>query len=447
MKEIPKSPSEKILNSKFLAVLLLTFILFFGLITVFYYNFLSLSPYQKVVSGEDPELLENQSGSSSIMHRIVTQEKENEGSQKALGSFDDGIAETTESTDTETETGDIYSVRLSIANTVPIKTVKVQEVSPVYIVPGGQAIGILLQTNGVTVVGQSPVILEDGQAVYPAKDAGIEIGDFIISLNGQKVNTNKEVAQLIDNIGKNGQSLHVKLLRANKEYELDITPIFCTDSKNYRIGIYVRDNTAGVGTLTFYEPQTGKYGALGHEISDLNGKGSTNYDKGSIVRANIQGIKIGEKGSPGEKIGSFIGGKWRGSIEKNCRLGIFGRIDQEISNPFFAHNIQVALTEQVELGNAEIFTVLQGEKIEKFSIKIVKILPNYRSSGKGMIIEITDPDLLKKTGGIIQGMSGSPIIQNNRLVGAVTHVFVNNPQKGYACFAEWMLSEAGIIDE
>jgi stage IV sporulation protein B len=445
MKEILNLSNKYSKKNKFIAFLLLSFVLFFGVITVSYYDFLSLSPYQEVVSGEKPQHLEDNNDNSPVFSGLITKVKDKSETKTALGSFDDGIAETTEyAANPSSEAVDSYQVSLTIAGSVPIKTVTVQEVNPVYVVPGGQAIGVLLQTKGVTVVGQSPVILEDGHAIYPAKDAGIEIGDFIISINGKSVNNNKEVAQLINDAGQNGQIVKIKLQRDGKEYNLELKPLFCTDSNNYRIGIYVRDNTAGVGTLTFYEPQSHKYGALGHEISDLDGSGDGEYDEGTIVRASIQGIKIGEKGVAGEKIGTFIGGEWHGDIEKNSKLGVFGTLEQPISNPYFDSLIQVALTDQVELGDAEIYTVLHGEKIEKFSIKIVKILPNYRSSGKGMIIEITDPNLLSQTGGIIQGMSGSPIIQNNRLVGAVTHVFVNDPQKGYACFSEWMVAEAGL---
>ncbi|MGI6360863.1 MAG: SpoIVB peptidase [Bacillota bacterium] len=415
------------------AVVILILITFLSVLSITCYDFLSLAPYQQVSVGE-------QSLAEKSNAPLKTQISSKKGSQQALGNDATG-----QKSSSNPEAGDKYDVELFLGESIPLKKVTIQEIDPVYVIPGGQAVGVLLQTNGVTVVGQSPVIKENDEALYPAKEAGLEIGDFITSINGTKVNSNQEVADLINDVGTKGEKLTINLIRDKKEQQIIMTPAFCSDSKSYRIGIYVRDNTAGVGTMTFYEPQSGKYGALGHEVSDLDGKGTTEHDKGIIVKATIQGIRMSTKDITGEKIGSFMKGPWRGSIEKNCKLGVFGRLKEGLENPFFTQALPVALADQVELGDAEIYTVLEGEKIEKFSIKIVKILPNYRSSGKGMIIEVADPSLLQRTGGIIQGMSGSPIIQNDHLVGAVTHVFINKPHKGYACFAEWMLEEADLL--
>ncbi|MEG1501646.1 MAG: SpoIVB peptidase, partial [Clostridiales bacterium] len=277
-------------------------------------------------------------------------------------------------------------------------------------------------------------------AIYPAKDSGFETGDFIIKINDISVNNNQQVAEIIDKAGKMDMKLNVKYIRNGEAKTTEIKALYCEDTKSYRTGLYIRDNTAGVGTLTFYDPVSGKYGALGHMISDLQDK-STNKALGSIVRANIQGIKIGRKGVPGEKMGVFVGGSWQGSIEKNTNFGIFGSLDKEMKSDFYPQALPIALIDQVKEGPAKILTVINGEKIEEYDINIMKILPNHKASGKGMVIEVTDERLLSQTGGIVQGMSGSPIIQNGRLIGAVSHVFINDPMKGYGCFAFWMMEE------
>jgi len=172
-----------------------------------------------------------------------------------------------------------------------------------------------------------------------------------------------------------------------------------------------------------------------------------NREKGRIVKADIQGIKPGKKGEPGEKIGIFNGDELRGNIEINSHFGIFGRLNKPLDNPYYKNGIPIALSNQIKEGPAEIITVISGDKLEKFDIRILRVLPQHQPTGKGLVIQITDPRLLKATGGIIQGMSGSPIIQEGKLVGAVTHVFVNDPTKGYGCLAEWMLLEAGIVQK
>ena len=211
--------------------------------------------------------------------------------------------------------------------------------------------------------------------------------------------------------------------------------------KRYRIGLYVRDGVVGVGTLTFWDPQTREYAALGHIIIDADTRQDIKVLSGQIVSASVQSIKPGRPGRPGEKIGVFDSdGTIRGNIIKNTGYGIFGRIDEEISNPLHRYSMEVGYAHQVKKGKAQIYTVINGNDIEAFDIIIEKVYPE-RQNGKGMVIRVTDQRLLNVTGGIIQGMSGSPIVQNNRIVGAVTHVFLNDPQRGYGVFMDNMLSE------
>jgi stage IV sporulation protein B len=207
------------------------------------------------------------------------------------------------------------------------------------------------------------------------------------------------------------------------------------------LGIFIEDPAAGVGTLTFYDPFTKRFAGLGHHIAKFPGSGGVSFQQGEIIYASIQGIKMGTPGEPGEKIGvcsskSMVIGR----IDKNSRFGIYGRLTKNFIDPL-TKPIPIAYSSQIKEGGAEIYTVIKGRKVEKFKIMVIKVFRQNEPRDKGMILKVTDPFLLKQTGGIIQGMSGSPIIQDGRLIGAVTHVFVNDPTKGYGVMAEWMNNE------
>lgn len=429
-------------TARILPSLLLFSIMILSGLTISYYDVLCLSPYQTVFHGESLAIPQaNQL--TSLLPQVSSKQKLPSSAENIAQVAAQGGSHLVEPAQTNAAPSD-YELRLT-AGIVPLKSLKVEEIEPRQVVAGGHSIGILLQTEGVTVVGHSAVINEQGAAIYPAKENGLKVGDFVTDINGKGIHTNAQIRDLIDELGQKGETCTVRFIRDNVRQETKIQPLYCTDSHSFRIGLYVRDNTAGVGTLTFYDPQSGAYGALGHMVSDLQ-HGVEGEEKGMIVRAAIQGVKSGAKGNPGEKLGVFIGSDWQGSIETNGEFGIFGRLEQEVSNDYLPQTLPVALPEQVQTGPARIFTVIEGEKIQTFDIEIIKTMPNYKSSGKGMIIKITDERLLEATGGIVQGMSGSPIVQNGKLVGAVTHVFINDPSRGYACFAQWMLEEAHLND-
>ncbi|HHU33267.1 MAG TPA: SpoIVB peptidase [Clostridia bacterium] len=338
-----------------------------------------------------------------------------------------------------------YNIDMKLFGLIPLKSVSIDVVPKVHVVPGGHSIGVLMRSKGVMVVGYSPIITENGEKKYPAKEAGIEIGDIIISINDEIVTTDGEAANLIDKLGAENKPMNLKIKRQEKYFTLTLNPQYCSETKRNRVGLYIRDSAAGVGTLTFYEPKSGMYGALGHIIADPETSNQIKLGEGRIINASIQGINQGERGRPGEKIGTFIDNtNLSGNIQKNTPLGIFGKLDVPIKNSYYPDLIPVAFANLVKEGPAEILTVVEDEKIEKFEIIIEKVNTQQRPDTKGLIIRITDPKLLEITGGIIQGMSGSPIIQNGQLVGAVTHVFVNDPTRGYGVLAEWMLIEAGI---
>lgn len=337
-------------------------------------------------------------------------------------------------------------VRLSLFGLIPVRDMQVSVVPEIKVVPGGQSIGVLLHSQGVIVVGRSTVMDESGNRVSPAYDAGIKDGDVIMKIDGETVRSDSQVSEMVARNGAAGQVLTMEVKRNEEVFTVKVNPVFCKETLRHRVGLMIRDTAAGVGTLTFYEPKSMIYGALGHVITDIGTTRPVELSDGKIVGASVQGIHRGKRGQPGEKIGMFQGDRQvSGTITRNTKLGIYGGLQKALENQAINEPIPVATLGQIHEGEAEILTVLQGEKVEKFSVEIIKVNPTARQDGKGLVIKITDQRLLEQTGGIIQGMSGSPIVQDNRLAGAVTHVFVNDPTKGYGVPAEWMLWEAGIL--
>ncbi|WP_366922434.1 SpoIVB peptidase [Metallumcola ferriviriculae] len=336
-------------------------------------------------------------------------------------------------------------LNLKLFGIIPLRQMTVNVVAQNKVYPGGQSIGVMLQAQGVSIVGYSPVKGHDDRNHFPAKEAGVEIGDQIISINGVQVATDKEAARVIDKAGDSKLPVEMILKRNDRKIEVSIAPEYCKETERYRIGLFIRDSAAGVGTLTFFEPNSKTYGALGHVIIDAETNKQIDLGHGKVVSAAVHGIQQGKKGQPGEKIGIFQEKGIRGNIEKNTTVGIFGEMSKIPENPYFDSPLPVALVNQIQPGSATVYTVVDGNKIERFSIEIERVMPYNRIEGKGMVIRINDPKLLSITGGIIQGMSGSPIVQNGKLVGAVTHVFINDPTRGYAVPAEWMLNETESI--
>ncbi|MDO4732164.1 MAG: SpoIVB peptidase [Bacillota bacterium] len=310
-----------------------------------------------------------------------------------------------------------------------------------YAIPGGQSIGVLLSTDGVTVVGFSPAVSSDGSFCNPAEDADLVAGDFITSVNGEQVLCNGDLSRIVSKAGAEGKNCSIVYLRNGTQRKTILKPVFCQDTKSWRIGLYVRDNVCGVGTLSFYDAKEKKFAALGHEVEDIQ-HDAAGESIGSVIRASVQSIRAADSGNPGEKMGSFLQEEWQGEIFLNGRFGVYGVMNTMPEYSRSEAALPIAFPDEVESGPAEIYTVLEGEKIESFNVNIIKTLESHKSSGHGMILEITDERLIEKCGGIVQGMSGSPIIQNGFLVGSVTHVFIDDPLHGYGCFASWMLEEA-----
>ncbi|MEC1290874.1 SpoIVB peptidase [Bacillus mojavensis] len=326
----------------------------------------------------------------------------------------------------------------------PIKKTKVQVLPDLKVIPGGQSIGVKLHSVGVLVVGFHQINTSEGKK-SPGESAGITAGDIIIEMNGQKIEKMNDIAPFIQKAGKTGESLDLLIKRDKQKIKTKLIPQKDEAEGKYRIGLYIRDSAAGIGTMTFYEPKTKKYGALGHVISDMDTKKPIVVEDGEIVKSTVTSIEKGTGGNPGEKLARFSSErKTIGDINRNSPFGIFGTLHQPIKNKISDKALPVAFSNEVKKGPAEILTVIDDDKVEKFDIEIVSTTPQKFPATKGMVLKITDPRLLKETGGIVQGMSGSPIIQNGKVVGAVTHVFVNDPTSGYGVHIEWMLSEAGI---
>ncbi|MBS4191220.1 SpoIVB peptidase [Bacillus sp. FJAT-49705] len=326
----------------------------------------------------------------------------------------------------------------------PIKKVDVNVLKDFKVIPGGQSIGVKLNTVGVLVVGHHQINTINGKS-SPGEIAGIKIGDIITEINGKKIEKMLDIAPFVQEAGEAGNPLTIVVNRENNYFTTKLTPLKEKTEGSYKLGLYIRDSAAGIGTMTFYHPESRKYGALGHVISDMDTKKPIVVEDGQIVRSTVTSIEKGSNGNPGEKLARFSEDKEViGNIVRNSPFGIFGELNQNLKNGIFDKPMPIALSHQVKEGPAKILTVVDDDKVNLFDIEIVSTIPQKFPATKGMVIKVTDPKLLAKTGGIVQGMSGSPIIQNNKVIGAVTHVFVNDPTSGYGVHIEWMLNEAGI---
>lgn len=329
---------------------------------------------------------------------------------------------------------------------IPVKEINVNVVDRICVIPGGNSIGVKLNTKGVLVVALSDVVGIDGKKYSPAREAGIKVGDAIVEIDGEKVKNAEYVINKLNST--NGDKINVVIERNNINFSTDIKPVKCIQDNCYRIGVWVRDKTAGIGTLTFYDEKSKKFGALGHGITDFDTGKLLNVQDGKIMKAKISDVEQGKKGTPGEIKGIFFETEnIIGNIEKNTKYGIYGSIYDNYIKEYKKQDVNsmpVGFQNEIKEGSAYILTTNKENKIEKYEIKIIKKQYQTSSEQKSMIFKVTDKKLIQETGGIVQGMSGSPIIQDGKIIGAVTHVFVNDPTKGYGLYIEWMLQQAGI---
>jgi len=322
----------------------------------------------------------------------------------------------------------------------PIKNVSVSVDKRKKIIPGGQSIGVALFTKGVLVVGTSEINIDANISKNPAKEAGIIPGDIIVKINDEVIDDAGDISEKINNSSKGDVDLLIARDGVNKV--ISVSPALDQNDEKYKLGLWVRDSTAGVGTLTFIDPEKKLYGGLGHAITDIDTGKILTIQKGEILASNVIEITKAENGIPGELKGYFSGSDEKlGNIMLNTTCGIFGEIYEDINLSGFDEQIYAGHISDVALGKAYILSTIDGQGVKKYNCEIININNQSSSETKSFIIKITDVDLISKTGGIVQGMSGSPIIQGDKLIGAVTHVFVNDPTKGYGIYLDRMMDK------
>lgn len=311
------------------------------------------------------------------------------------------------------------------------------------VIPMGRAVGIKLFSDGVVVVGLADISTERG-AVNPARACGLKEGDIITHINQEEVDSIEEVKAVLQEL--EGESMSIRALRGDKQMQMTAQAVQCSTDGCYKLGAWIRDSMAGIGTMTYYQPATGAFGALGHGISDVDTALLMPLEQGSIMYAEVAQVHKGEAGKPGQLQGQFQVSNDLGDLWANTGCGIFGTLtDQSLASGRQA--VPVAERREVRTGPAVILSNIRGAEVEEYTIEISKIFAESATDSRDFMVKVTDPELLAATGGIVQGMSGSPILQNGKLVGAVTHVLVNDPVSGYAICAERMLSQAAQSGE
>lgn len=335
--------------------------------------------------------------------------------------------------------GNSYTMSLTLPGGIKVKDVAVSVVARNYVVPGGMPFGIKMFTDGVMVVGLSD-LEENGKMTNPAKNAGIKTGDILIAIDGQPIYKNEDVAAIIND--KQGSAVSIALRRDGQTFYHSLTPALT--GSGYKAGIWVRDSSAGIGTMTYFSPTTGIFAGLGHAICDVDTGDIMPLYSGQAVEVTITGVTKGKSGAPGELKGAFSGASALGELYLNSEAGVYGYSSGH--GRLSGAAIPMALPSETVPGPAEIYTTISGSEPASYTIQIERVNTGEQNPTKNMVIRITDPLLLESTGGIVQGMSGSPIIQNGRLVGAVTHVFVNDPARGYGIFAENMERASRLTD-
>ncbi|MBS4979385.1 MAG: SpoIVB peptidase [Clostridiales bacterium] len=328
-----------------------------------------------------------------------------------------------------------YLLPCRLLGIIPFKQIKVTPEVQRSIFVSGSTVGMYMETNGVLIIDTGEILSESGETKEPAKNI-VKPGDYIVALNDEKISRKKD---LIDDLKKlEGEEVILDVVRNGKTVPVSITPAKDKQGE-YKLGIWVRDNTQGIGTLTFVD-ENGNYGALGHGISDVDTGELLEIQDGALYQAQILGIQKGAKGSPGELSGliRYEPGKIIGSIETNSKNGIYGHFTGDRKSPISLKKLPVGYKQEVTEGEASILCCVEDE-VKEYQAEITKIDMNHSDTNKSFVIRVADPKLLSVTGGIVQGMSGSPVLQNGKIIGAVTHVFVQDSTSGYGIFIENMM--------
>ena len=325
-----------------------------------------------------------------------------------------------------------------------VKDVTLNVLEDIEVIPIGNIIGLKLYTNGVLIVGMSEIENINNVIEKPFENLDIKEGDTIIKVNNSEIQDIEALQKEINN--SEGENINLTLLKEDGTISTSNIKPVQVGNKEYKLGLWVKDAATGVGTLTHYEPDTKQFAALGHGITDVDTDKLINIDSGSIVKSKVVSIQKGEEGKPGEIRGSIINQPVIGKVYKNTEFGIFGEITETSNLQIdYSKKFKVALRDEIEEGDASIYCSLDGKETKEYKIKIEKIFKENNANNKSMLIEVVDEELIQKTGGIIRGLSGAPIIQNNKFVGAVTNVLVNMPTKGYAIFADIMIKNMNSL--
>lgn len=323
---------------------------------------------------------------------------------------------------------------LKLLNVIPVKTEQISREEREKVFVSGKSFGIKLYTDGVIIVGAKDIHI-DGEVVNPAKKAGLQVGDVIISINGSRVYSSDDVENILND--NNGKKYLIRIKRDGAYKTFELEPVYVPNESCYKAGMWVRDSTAGIGTITFYYPKTNMVAALGHPITDVDTGEIMPILNGEAVKTTVTAVAK----STGSETGSLscdFSNVRIGELTKNTNYGVYGKYDDTVDLSE-AVVYEIAAVQDIQRGFCQLICTVEGEKPAVYSAEITRI--SYNDKDKNMIIRVTDEELLKKTGGIVQGMSGTPIIQNGKLIGAVTHVMVNSPNRGYAIFAQTMLDE------
>lgn len=336
--------------------------------------------------------------------------------------------------------GEEFNVDLKAFGIIPFSTVSVEVVDELQVAVLGTPFGMKLYTDGVLVIDMTDVETENGN-VNPAKEAGIKKGDYIVSVDGREITTNEELGAAVEASAGNEMKFEIK--RNGKTKIIRFCAALSKETNSYKIGLWVRDSSAGIGTLTFYSPATGVVCGLGHGVCDEDTEELLKLDSGELVTAEIVSVQKGSSGSPGELKGKFTYSTI-GAIDLNSECGVFSLLQGRLN---LSNLNEIALKQEVRDGEAQLLCTVNGESPKLFSCSIKKKSSAYLSPTKNLVVTVTDEELLNLTGGIVQGMSGSPILQNGKLIGAVTHVLIDDPTRGYGIFAENMLKTAQTVEE
>lgn len=322
----------------------------------------------------------------------------------------------------------------------PLKSITLDVLPDMELIPCGMTIGVNILTDGVMVLGTGPVNGIDGSAHKPC-DGILKSGDLITHVNGVSINNSIELKEIIES----SEEVHLNIKRENQSIQASIPTVKCIDDNLYKIGVWLRDNTQGIGTVTYYNPVTKNFGALGHGVVDVDTKKIIVIKSGVVMESEISSVKSGKKGVPGELVGEVKTDKVIGEIYQNTTFGLYGKMNFDAKLP--SKKMKIGMQDQVHKGPATILSNIEKAVVKEYDIYIEGVNRYSADNSKGMVIRITDPELITKTGGIVQGMSGSPIIQDGRIIGAVTHVFVQDPTKGYGIFIEHMLKQENYSED